>query len=121
MTADQPPTEQAEKPVVASVSLHGEQGEPAGMMTVTLHMSDGTDVPIIRDNGNSISHWARVDAARQQAAQSPAALDEAVGLLRRLDESIRSDIRSKSCRVSMETAATTDEVRAFLANLEPSQ
>lgn len=56
------------RPVVASVTLEGRQGEPAGMMTVTLHMSDGREVPIIRDNGNIISHWARVDAATPQPA-----------------------------------------------------
>ena len=60
----------ATRPTVASVSLDGRQGEPAGMMTVTLHMSDGVEVPIIRDNGNLITHWARVDAACQQAATS---------------------------------------------------
>ena len=63
------PTEQAATAVVASVTLEGRQGEPAGMMTVTLHMSDGREVPIIRDNGNIISHWARVDAATLQPAE----------------------------------------------------
>jgi len=65
------PVGSREEAVVASVTLEGRQGEPAGMMTVTLHMSDGSEVPIIRDNGNVISHWARVGAAVQQAALRP--------------------------------------------------
>jgi hypothetical protein len=65
-------THRAAERAVVAVSLDGRQGEPAGMMTVTLHMSDGSDVPIIRDNGNLINHWARVDAGTQQAAVSTA-------------------------------------------------
>lgn len=47
---------------IKGVSLNGRQGEPAGMMTVTAHMSDGTDEVLIRDNGNVISHWKNTEA-----------------------------------------------------------
>ena len=42
---------------IVGVSLRGQQGEPAGMMTVTAHMRDGSEVELIEDNGNVISHW----------------------------------------------------------------
>lgn len=42
---------------IAGVSLSGSQGEPPGMMTVTAHLSDGSEVVLIQDNGNVISHW----------------------------------------------------------------
>lgn len=45
---------------IHGISLRGQQGEPAGMMTVTAHLSDGREVVLIEDNGNVISHWKNV-------------------------------------------------------------
>jgi hypothetical protein len=47
---------------LTGISLNGRQGEPAGMMTVTAHMSDGTERVLIKDNGNVISHWRKIAA-----------------------------------------------------------
>ncbi len=48
--------------VLTGISLDGQQGEPAGMMTVKAHFSDGSESVLIRDNGNVISHWKNVCA-----------------------------------------------------------
>jgi hypothetical protein len=50
---------------IVGVSLNGNQGEPPGMMTVTAHLSDGSEAVLIQDSGNVISHWKNTsDIAR---------------------------------------------------------
>lgn len=75
-----PPTTPAvagEKLRLNGISLDGRQGEPAGMMTVTAHMSDGSERVLIQDNGNVISHWTNMDAYRLVSA--PAVAEEGEG------------------------------------------
>ena len=61
---------------VQAVSLEGMQGEPAGMMTVRVHMTDGQSFDLIRSNGTVISHWARIPDAEARAALSPTQPEE---------------------------------------------
>ena len=60
------------EPVLTGISLEGQQGEPAGVMTVKAHLTDGSEVALIRDNGNIISHWKNMAGVRLSA---PAADD----------------------------------------------
>lgn len=60
--------------VLTGISLDGQQGEPAGMMTVKAHFSDGSESVLIRDNGNVISHWKNVDALATREDAQPVAV-----------------------------------------------
>lgn len=66
--------------VLTGISLDGQQGEPAGMMTVKAHFSDGSESVLIRDNGNVISHWKNVDALAT-SEEAPAQLSGNPGQL----------------------------------------
>jgi hypothetical protein len=59
-----------EEPRVLAITLEGMQGEPAGMMTVGVQMTDGQKFDLIRTNGNAISHWhwARLPDAEARSA-----------------------------------------------------
>ena len=48
---------------VAWIRLRGSQGEPAGTMTVTAELQDGSEVVLIRDSGNEIDHAVNLAAA----------------------------------------------------------
>jgi hypothetical protein len=48
---------------VAWILLRGSQGEPAGTMTVSAKLQDGSEVVLIRDSGNVIDHAVNLAAA----------------------------------------------------------
>lgn len=56
---------------VAWIRLRGSQGEPAGTMTVTAELRDGSEVVLIRDNGNEIDHAVNLAAALATQHQEP--------------------------------------------------
>lgn len=60
--------EMREEPRVLAITLEGMQGEPAGMMTVGVQMTDGQKFDLIRTNGTVISHWARLPDAEARSA-----------------------------------------------------
>jgi len=47
---------------VESITLEGEQGDPAGTIKVTAHFRDGTSDKLISTCANSIYHWVRLDS-----------------------------------------------------------
>lgn len=64
------------------IRLTGQQGDPAGLMTVAVEYSDGREEVVIQDNGNVISHWARLpfEEARVLRASTSALAKATAGI-----------------------------------------
>lgn len=106
-----------QEPYITGVILEGMQGEPAGMMTVEIELSDGSRYPLIRDNGNNIHHWASVrHLTNQTPAPASDELLEALELIARGDVMAFDDELQCDVEVSMDMGEAQEIARAAIAN-----